>query len=251
MDSRQPLAQDESRQGRSLVFEQLLDVTRADPLSPRQRRDRYICALQVPGDFGFDRPHARRAQAAAFGNLRRIARRPDRQGEEIVDVRCSGALQFRRAQRTLILENVEIPHQQPQHAGVRRQRSYERILEAGSHRHHRLARHADADEAGRSRQDVCARIGVRYEEASACLRGCLPATLRDGAAPPLVDVQDHVVVVVGSRASSKRAIRRRRHAHHADARIRVDSMPGATQLVDHHLDVERVVRDRRDAAAAA
>ena len=105
MDEGQPPPKHILGKGRALVFEQPVDIARANALAQSQSSSPYITVCESFRDIGLDRSQPCGPQSASTGDLGRIASRADYDGRQIMNMRDDRSLQIRSAQCLLVSVN--------------------------------------------------------------------------------------------------------------------------------------------------
>ena len=86
MGARQALAEQEFRERAALQFEQHLDVARRYALASRNGIDAETGVVEIPGDVGFDCLQTRGPYPPAMGDFGGLARRAEREGQQVIDM---------------------------------------------------------------------------------------------------------------------------------------------------------------------
>src|SRR5215467_1622978 len=85
--AREALRQNVFGEGGAFHLEQPLDEALRATVAGRERSHRKIASLKVSRDLLLDRGQSRRAQAATFRHVCSVARGPDRERHQVIDVR--------------------------------------------------------------------------------------------------------------------------------------------------------------------
>ena len=94
-------------------------------------------------DVAFDGTQPGRAYAAPFGNRGCVARRAERDGDEIAELRGDEPPHLRDGERGIVEHGIDVASQQRQHAGAARDPAKHGIVDIAHQRAQRRARQAD------------------------------------------------------------------------------------------------------------
>ena len=116
--ARQPTAENELRECRSLAREQFPDVAIRNPMAPGDHIDRKLAVAQVRFNVCLDRTQARRAYATTLGNCRRVTRCAQGDGHQVAELRDNDPPHLRLHERRIIEHGVYVVLEQLQHARI-------------------------------------------------------------------------------------------------------------------------------------
>jgi len=120
---------------------------------------------------------ARRPEAAALGRFCGVARGPNCQRHEIVDVSGEQTAELRRRQAIRLEGDVDVVDEEPERLGARRHRADRCILRRRNQGSEVAARNPQREVVGRSRETLCTGLGARQQDRATGIEAALSADL--------------------------------------------------------------------------
>jgi len=191
------LLDDVLRERGALGLEQHLDVTRRHAAAPCGVGNAKPLVVEPPHDIAFDGAQPCRPQAAAARRFAGVARRSNRERDEIVHVSREQLTQIGRYQPLLSQRRLDVIDKEAKRFRVRRYRTRQRILRIDGDGAEPPARDEQRQISCRARTDETADISARQQHCRAGVEPALAADLGREADTRQIDGEQKIVIAVG------------------------------------------------------